>query len=165
MKEDELEKYKASLEKKTLQELEEIEKQIIEEADKIDRDLTTKTFDLPKENYEIIAEAIRYFLDKQSVQFQYALGLAAMWDFWDPKVYQEKIPYPQLDSILRLLGQQQYTGYVEWAKVIAINKYFEPLQQDYIAASQAAYDIASKHNEVIDAIQKHTPLPQKQINS
>lgn len=165
MKEEELEKYKASLEKKTLPELEEIEKEIIAEADKIDDDLTKKTFELPKKNYEIIAESIRFFLDKQSVQFQYALGLAAMWEFWDPEKYPKTIPYPQLDSILRLLGQQQYSGYVEWAKVIAINKYFEPIQQDYIDASQAAYDIASKHNVVIDAIQKHTPLPQQQINS
>ena len=154
------EDFKKSLEGKSLPELQEIEKQIVAEADKIDKEISETTFNLPKENYETVADAIKYFLNKQTVQWQYTLGMVGMYDFWDGK-QQTKIPYAQLDSILRTLGGMQFSGYEEWAKVIAINKFFEGLREQYVEVTQKAYDVATRHQMLMDAMGLNTPVTQQ----
>lgn len=144
-----LKEYEASLEGKTLEELEKIESLLIVEADENDQKVTKMEFDLPKENYKIVAEAIRMLLNKQTVQWQYTLGMVALYDFWNPEKKAKKIVFPQLDAILRTLGNMQFTGYDEWAAVVAINKYFEPLHNDYATATDLSYFIASKHQVVM----------------
>jgi hypothetical protein len=57
-----------------------------------------------------------------------------------------------LDGTLRTLGEMQFTGYNEWAAVVAVNKYFESLREAYITNSEKVYDVAMKHNEIMDAI-------------
>ena len=144
-----LKDYEKSVEGKTLEELEKIESQLIAEADENDQKVSKLEFDLPKENYKVVAEGIRKLLNKQTVQWQYTLGLVALYDFWTPEKKPKKIPFAQLDAILRTLGQMQFTGYEEWAAVVAINKYFEPLHNDYVEATESTYDIASKHQIVM----------------
>ena len=134
---------------KTLEELEKIESQIIAEADENDQIVSKLEFDLPKENYKVVAEGIRMLLNKQTVQWQFTLGMVGMYDFWDPAKKQKKIPFAQLDAILRALGNMQFTGYEEWAAVVAINKFFEPLHDAYVNATEKTYDIASKHQIVM----------------
>ena len=160
-KKKELEKFENSLKKMSLEELEKLEEEIIAEADKQGEELGKLEFDMPTENYEAVAEAVRKFLNKQSVQWQYTLGLVAMYDFWDPKKRQEKIPYPYLDSILRTLGGLQYTGYDEWAAVVAVNKFFEPLQKAYMDATQETFDIATKHDAIMKAMELNSPVKAK----
>ena len=155
-----LEKFKESLANKSLKELEELEQQIVKEADDNGVALGKVEFDLPTDNYKVVAEAIRMFLEKQSVQWQYTLGLVSMYDFWDPEKNPKKIPYAHLDSILRTLGGMQFQGYKEWSAVVAINKYFEPLRVAYVDATEPTYEIASRHDAVIQAIeaaQANTP--------
>lgn len=147
-----LKDYEKSLKGKTLEELEEIEKELIVDADENDKIISKTEFDLPKENYKEIAEGIRHLLNKQTVQWQYTLGLVALYDFWNPEKKADKIPYAQLDAVLRTLGQMQFTGYQEWAEVVAINKYFEPLHKAYVDVTEKTYDIASKHQAVMQAM-------------
>ena len=135
-KETNFEDFKKSLEGKSLPELQEIEKQIVAEADKIDKEIS------------------------QTVQWQYTLGMVGMYDFWDGK-QQTKIPYAQLDSILRTLGGMQFSGYEEWAKVIAINKFFEGLREQYVEVTQKAYDVATRHQMLMDAMGLNTPVTQQ----
>lgn len=161
-KRKELQKFEKSLEGKTLAELEKLEQEIIAEADKNGEELGKVEFDMPEDNYETVAKAVRMFLNKQSVQWQYTLGMVAMYDFWDPKKRPAKIPYPHLDSILRTLGGMQFTGYEEWAAVVAVNKFFEPLQKAYIEATDATYEIATRHDTVVRAIEKATPIENKE---
>ena len=160
-KKKELEKFENSLKKMSLEELEKLEQEVIAEADKQGEELGKMEFDMPSENYEAVAEAVRKFLNKQSVQWQYTLGLVAMYDFWDPKKRPEKIPYPYLDSILRTLGGLQYTGYDEWAAVVAVNKFFEPLQKAYMDATQETFDIATKHDAIMKAMELNSPVKAK----
>lgn len=164
-KQKELQKFTKSLESKTLEELEKLEQEIIAEADKNGEELGKKEFDMPTENYETVANAIRRFLNKQSVQWQYTLGMVAMYDFWDPKKQPKKIPYPHLDSILRNLGGLQFTGYDEWAAVVAVNKFFEPLQKAYMEATQETYNIASRHDAVMRAIELKSPIGDETTNT
>ena len=147
-----LKEFEDSLKGKSLKELEKIESELIAEADENDSIISKKEFDLPKENYKEVAECIRMFLNKQTVQWQYTLGLVGLYDFWNPEKKAKKIPYAQLDAILRTLGQMQFTGYNEWAAVVAINKFFEPLHNDYVEATESTYDIASKHQIVMKAM-------------
>ena len=127
-----LKEYEESLKGKTLEELEKIESELIAEADANDQKVSKTEFDLPKENYKEVAEGIRMLLNKQTVQWQYTLGLVGLYDFWNPEKKSKKIPYAQLDAILRTLGQMQFTGYAEWyndccstLSVEVINKSFE----------------------------------------
>jgi len=157
-KQKELDKFAKSLKDKSLEELQKLEQEIIEQADKNGEELGKIEFDMPTENYKEVAESVRYFLNKQSVQWQYTLGMVSMYDFWNPSVQPKKIPYPHLDSILRTLGGLQFTGYKEWAMVVAINKYFEPLQQAYVDATETTYDIASKHDVIMKAMELLNPV-------
>jgi len=145
------EDFKKSLEGKSVEELKKIEAEVIKECEKIDDEVAKTEFDMPAENYLEVAKAIKYFLNKQTVQWQYTLGMVAMYDFWDEK-RPEKIPYAQLDSVLRTIGGLQFTGYDEWAMVVVINKYFEPLREQYTTVTQRIYDAASKHNIVMNML-------------
>ena len=149
-----LQEFEKSLEGKTLDELKSIEEQIIKEAEEIDNKVKDTTFDLPTENYETVAKAIHQILNTKTVQWQFTLGMVAMYDFWNEKKNPGKISYPMLDGTLRALGELSFTGYDQWAGVVAINKYFEPIREEYISATEKVYDIASKHNILIDKIQK-----------
>lgn len=161
-KQQELEKFIKTLKDKTLEELEKMEQEIIVEADKNGENLGKLEFDLPSENYENVAIAIRKFLNKQSVQWQYTLGMVAMYDFWDPKKHSNKIPYAHLDSILRTLGGLKFEGYDEWAAVVAVNKFFEPLQKAYMEATQETYDIATKHDSIMKEMELRQSVGSKQ---
>ena len=147
-----LKDYEEEMSTKTLAELEKIESELIAQADENDQVVSKMEFDLPKENYEIVAKSIRMFLNKETVSWQYTLGLVGLYDFWDPEKEPTKIPYAHLDAVLRTLGKMQFTGYEEWAAVVAINKYFEPLHAAYVDATENTYDIASKHQIVMQAM-------------
>jgi len=154
----ELKDFEKSLIGLSLTELEEVEAKVVAEADEIDAEVAKEEYPLAKENYKEVAAAIRMFLDKQTVEWQYTLGMVGMYDFWDPDKKPAKIPYPQLDSILRTLGTVRFTGYKEWAAVIVINKYFEPLHQNYQDATEKIYMVAAKHNAVLDQMKKIQPI-------
>lgn len=157
-KQKQLEDFKKSLEGKTLEELEKMEQDVIKKLDKNDDKLQKMEFDVPAENYELVAIEIRKFINKKTVQWQYTLAMVGMYDFWDPTNKQDKITYYSLESVLRILGEMQYTGYDEWAAVIAINKYFEPLQAKFADATEKTYDLSSQHNEILQAMEKYKPI-------
>lgn len=157
MTEKDLHEYRKSLTDKSKEELEKIEKELVDEATKIDKEVAETEYDLPTENYKTVAEAVRYFLDKQSVQWQYSLAMVSMYDFWGDKPA-KKIPYAQLDTILRTLGGMQFTGYKEWAMVVAVNKFFESLRDAYMETTSKVYDVATKHNVVMELLGLNTPV-------
>ena len=137
-KQKELAKFENSLKKMSLEELEKLEQEVIAEADKQGEELGKLQFDMPSENYPAVAEAVRKFLNKQSIQWQYTLGMVAMYDFWDPEKRHD-----------------------EWAAVIAVNKFFEPLQKAYMDATQETFDIASKHDAIMKAMELVSPVKAK----
>lgn len=159
-KQQQMKEFAASLKELTVEQLEEKEQAIIKKADENDKAVGTKQFDLPKENYKVVAEAIQFFLNKQTVEWQYTLGLLSMYEFWNPAEYAKTITYPMLDATLRTLGELKFTGYEEWAKVIAINKYFESLRGDYEATTESIYDIANEHNAILDELALRKPQPE-----
>ena len=155
---EELKAFEQSLEAKTLEELQVLEQEIVKEAEEADKEVSSKEFKLDKKNYQTVAQGTRDLLNKKTVQWQFTLGMVAMYDFWDPEKNPGKVLYPMLDGTLRALGDATFTGYEEWASVVAINKYFEGIRQEYIDTTEKVYDIAAKHNAVIDAMNKKTPI-------
>ena len=83
-----------------------------------------------------------------------------MYEFWDPNKYSKKVTYPMLDATLRTLGDMKFTGYEEWAKVIAINKYFETLRVEYEATTESIFDIANEHYAILDELKLRKPQEQ-----
>lgn len=143
-----------SLKDKTLEELQAIEVEIVKEADENDKRLAELKFPMPSEGYKEAAEAIRMLLNKQTVKWQFTLGMKNMYDFFTPDTRPAEVPYPLLDSVLRTLGSMEFTGYEQWNAVILIDKYVKPLNKQYIEAAESIYKIAERHNDVINAIDK-----------
>lgn len=149
--------FKNSLKEKNLEELKQMEQDIIKKAEEIDKETSNLEFEMPKENYKEAATGIRMMLNKKTVEWRFALGMVAMFDFWDPDVRSKTIKYPMLDSTLRTLGELQFTGYNEWASVVAVNKYFEGLRQQYVDATEKIYDVASQHSAILDELKLKDP--------
>jgi len=156
----ELEDFKKSLEGKSLDELKAIEQDVIKECEQVNDKVAKTMYKLPKENYKIVANAIRNFLNKETVQWQFTLAMVTIFDFWNPEKQPKEVSHPVLDQTLRSLGNLQFTGYEEWAAVIAINKYFDSLTKEFTENTQLIYDAASKHNIVMDEMGLNTPIKQ-----
>ena len=112
---------------------------------------------MTEEDYRITAFAIRKLLNKVSVQWQYAQAMVDMFDFWNPDKKPESVVYGLLDATLRQLGQMEFKGFEEWKAVTTVNAYFEPIKEQYIEVSTKIFDVADKHNailEKIDAMEK-----------
>ena len=156
-KQKELEDYKKEIDEKSLEEVLEIEKQLVEEADKINVKITSYEFKLPTKGYKELAEAIRYFLNKQEASWQYTVGLITMYEFWDPTKNPKKVLYQMFDGTLRYLGDMKFKGYDEWKMVVLINDFFKDLREEYATLTEEIYDNASKHNILIERIELLDP--------
>lgn len=158
--------YKKSLEGKTLEELEALEQEIIKEADKLNENMSKAKLKVPTKNYKEAAMAIRRALDKQSIQWQYTLGMVNMYETWDPENKPAEIAYPTLDATIRTLGSLQYTGYNEWKDVLLFSEFFEPIKEEYTKISVGVYDNADMHCAIQDAMTKiktlETPVETKE---
>ena len=151
--------FKKSIENATEAELKKIEQDVIKEADDVNKEVQETKFDLPEENYVDVAVAIQGLLGKVKVQWQYAAAMAEMYEFWNPEKKPSTVVYGLLDATLRQLGQMEFTGISEWKAVMTVNSYFEPIKEKYITVSQKIFDVADKHNailEKLDEIEKMT---------
>jgi len=162
-KQEQLKKFAASLKDLTLEQLQEKEQEIVKKADENDKYVADKEFNLSTENYKTVAEAIQYFLNKQTVDWQFTLGMLSMYEFWNPEEYSKTVTYPMLDATLRTLGEMKFKGYDEWARVIAINKYFESLRKEYEDVTETIFDIAHQHNAIVDEIQLRKPIGNEEV--
>jgi len=160
-KKQELAEFEKSLKSLSLAELKAKEQEVIKAADENDKAIASKEFKLPKDNYKVVASGIQQLLNKQTVEWRFTLGMVSMYEFWNPEKFPTVVNYPMLDATLRTLGELKFTGYEEWAIVVAVNKYFEALHAEYEEATERIYDIASQHNAIIDAISLLEPVAGK----
>ena len=149
--------FKKSLTGMTKEQLEDLAKQITKESEDLDKEVGSKVYDLPAAGYDDAASAIKYFLDKQSVKWEYTRGLITIYEFFDKT--NDKISFPMLDTVLRLLGSLQFTGYSEWIKVVTINDYFNPIASDYRELTDKVYDAAERYAEVDKQLQLFETVP------
>ena len=64
-----------------------------------------------------------------------------------------------LDTVLRLLGSLDYTGYTEWKMVTTINDYFTPIAADYRNVTDEIYDVAERYALVDNQIKMFETVP------
>ena len=159
----EIKEYEKSLKEKTAEELRAMEQELIAEAEKVDKEVSDTEYDLPKDNWKAVCQGIRLMLNKKTVEWKFALSFVSMFDFWDPENYPKKVKYPMLDATLRTLGELQFTGYEEWAAVVAVNKYFETIRPLYVETVEKVFDIASKHNAIMDELKLKSPVDAAEI--
>lgn len=151
--------FKKKIQNASLDELKQLEQDVIKEADKVNKEVQETKFELPNDenSYINVAYSIRDFLDKVSVQWQYAQAMKDMYNFWNPDKKPESVQYGLLDATLRQLGQMEFKGIDEWSAVTTINAYFEPIKEKYIEVSTKIFDVADKHNAILekmDAMEK-----------
>lgn len=157
-KQKELEEFKKKCQEMDRAELEALEQEYIKKADDIDKETASTMFELPTENYKAVAEGIRMFLNRQTIQWQYTLGMKVLYEFWNPEVQPKEINYPTLDSTLRTIGELQFTGYDEWCAVVNINAFMEPLREKYVEVTEKVYDVAAHHNIIMDELKLANPM-------
>lgn len=156
----EYDKFVASLEGKTLEELKTMEDALIKTIDKHDRKVAKAEFKV--ENKEELAKAVeiaRYFLNKQKVQFNYVLGMVQLYDSFKPDM--ETIPYPIFDMILVNLGQLEFDGYDEWKKILDFEAFTKPYSEAYTELKAKTYLLAEEHTALQKKMEINTPVEEK----
>lgn len=138
--------FKESLQSKTKEELETLLNELLEESKNLNKEVSETTYDLPVAKQKAVFDNINYFIDKQSVKWNYALGIITIYEFFDKK--QTQITYALLDTTLRMLGSLEFKGYAEWKKVVAINDYFSGIAESYREITDRILDSAERYSMV-----------------
>lgn len=142
--------FKKQITSMTKEQLEVEYNKYLDESKKLDLEVTSKIFKLPKSTKQlkqsVVFEHIKYFLNKQKVKWNVAINLVEFYEFFNKN--QTEMPFPILDSVLRLFGQLDFEGIDEWRKVSEINSYFNPIADEYKEITDRIYDIAEKFSMV-----------------
>ena len=119
---------------------------LIEESKALDERVSKTEYTLPTKGQKEAFDAVKYFLNTQKVKWNYALGIITIYDYFDQG--QKTITFAMLDTVLRLLGSLEYTGYDEWKKVSLVNDYFTPVAQDYRELTDEIYNVGERYAAV-----------------
>lgn len=142
----ELSDFKKSLTEMTEEQLRELAAKLIEDSKELDARVSKTEYTLPTKGQKDAFEAIKYFLNTQKVKWNYALGIITIYEYFDQA--QKTVTFAMLDTVLRLLGSLEYTGYDEWKRVSLVNDYFTPVAQDYRDLTDEIYNIGERYAAV-----------------
>ena len=146
--------YVASLEGKSVDELKAMEQELIKLMDKNDKKVSEAKFTLP-DGYADFRVNVLYFLDKQTVQWQYALGMLELVE--SLKEDMKEIAYPLFDVIVSNLGQLQFKGIEEWKKVKQMTEYVKPISEEYAVLKAYTYLLAEEHSALLSKLGVNDP--------
>lgn len=138
--------FKKSLTVKTHDELKEMLDAITKESMDLDKEVSGLTYTLNADGQDEAFTAIKYFINKQKIRWDYALGMIELYEYFDKT--QETITFAMLDTVLRMLGQLEFDGYYEWKQVSRVNTYFTPVAASYRETTEKIYDIAERYQAV-----------------
>lgn len=141
--------------KKTQEELDVLEKEILEKMDEYEKYIRDVQYDLPEscvfEGKEYkrseVASIIIYFISNIEQTWQYVMGLYELCKLWKSDI--TAISFGALDSTLRLLDQQKFKGAKEWRDILIVNEYMKALHEAYAKDTTQQIAMAQKHNEII----------------
>ena len=135
--------FKKSLADMTEEQLNTLINDITDESRQLDEKVSGIEYDIPAKGQKDAFDAIKYFLDMQKVKWNYALGIITLYEYFDQT--QKTITFAMLDTVLRLLGSLEYTGYAEWKKVSLVNEYFTPVATDYRDLTDKIYELGERY--------------------
>jgi len=121
------------------------EKSVVEEIDKHNAYVSQCKINLPAKNKVDAMVAIQELLERQKVQWGFAIVMAKIFKTFDPHNAPKEVEFTILDTMLRTLSSQEYTGSEDWLKCDFINSYFEPIRDEYVSISEKTYELAEKH--------------------
>ena len=138
------------------EELDNLEKVLMEEMDTYDKYIKERVYELPEgctfegKNYtrSMIADYIVQFISKIEQTWQYVLGLYELCKFWKDATNKE-ISFGALDSTLRLLDQCKFQGMTEWRNILTVNEYMKALHEAYAKDTTQQIAYAKMHNEIM----------------
>lgn len=157
----ELSDFKKSLTEMTEEQLNELAAKLIEESKALDERVSQTEYKLPTKAQKDAFEAIKYFLNTQKVKWNYALGIITIYEYFDQA--QKTITFAMLDTVLRLLGSLEFTGYDEWKKVSLVNDYFTPVAQDYRDLTDEIYNIGERYAAVDGQLKMFAPVDHEEV--
>lgn len=150
--------------KKTQEELDELEKEIMKEMDEYDEYIKGVRYNLPENTVfegktytrSAVADKITYFISKIEQTWQYVLGLYELCKYW--KSNEKEIAFGPLDSTLRLLDQCKFQGMTEWRDILIVNEYMKALHEQYAKDTTHHIALAQRHNAIIQQRDLITPV-------
>ena len=148
--------FKKTLVDMTEEQLNALAATLIEESKTLDETVSKTEYKLPTKGQKDAFEAIKYFLNTQKVKWNYALGIITLYEYFDQA--QKTITFAMLDTVLRLLGSLEYTGYDEWKKVSLVNDYFTPVAVDYRELTDKIYDLGERYAAVDGQLKMFAPV-------
>lgn len=157
----ELSDFKKSLTEMTEEQLRELAAKLVEESKELDARVSQTEYTLPSKGQKDAFEAIKYFLNTQKVKWNYALGIITIYEYFDQA--QKTITFAMLDTVLRLLGSLEFTGYDEWKKVSLVNDYFTPVAQDYRDLTDEIYNIGERYAAVDGQLKMFAPVDPEEV--
>lgn len=157
----ELSDFKKSLTEMTEEQLRELAAKLVEESKELDGRVSQTEYTLPTKGQKDAFEAIKYFLNTQKVKWNYALGIITIYEYFDQA--QKTISFAMLDTVLRLLGSLEFTGYDEWKKVSLVNDYFTPVAQDYRDLTDEIYNIGERYAAVDGQLKMFAPVDPEEV--
>jgi hypothetical protein len=157
----ELSDFKKSLTEMTEEQLRELAAKLVEESKELDGRVSQTEYTLPTKGQKDAFEAIKYFLNTQKVKWNYALGIITIYEYFDQA--QKNITFAMLDTVLRLLGSLEFTGYDEWKKVSLVNDYFTPVAQDYRDLTDEIYNIGERYAAVDGQLKMFAPVDPEEV--
>lgn len=157
----ELSDFKKSLTEMTEEQLRELAAKLVEESKELDGRVSQTEYTLPTKGQKDAFEAIKYFLNTQKVKWNYALGIITIYEYFDQA--QKTITFAMLDTVLRLLGSLEFTGYDEWKKVSLVNDYFTPVAQDYRDLTDEIYNIGERYAAVDGQLKMFAPVDPDEV--
>lgn len=157
----ELSDFKKSLVDMTEDQLRELAAKLIEDSKELDARVSKTEYTLPTKGQKDAFEAIKYFLNTQKVKWNYALGIITIYEYFDQA--QKTVTFAMLDTVLRLLGSLEYTGYDEWKRVSLVNDYFTPVAQDYRDLTDEIYNIGERYAAVDGQLKMFEPVDPAEV--
>lgn len=148
----------------TVEEALEIEKELVKVINDYDHSLDERKYQLPEKcewdgkSYKKseVAKKVLYFLNKNTVEWQYTLGLYQTYKLWlgDPS----EIHYRHYDSTLRLLNQVKFTGNQEWTDILIVNEFMSSCHHDYTADTAWYLFLSNVHSAIISRAEALKPV-------
>lgn len=152
----------------TIEEAAAIEAELIKTINEYDHSLDSRKYPLPEKctwdgkTYKRgeVASRIMHFLNKNTVEWQYTLGLYQTYKLWSQTP--EEIHYRHYDSTLRLLNQVKFTGNQEWTDILIVNEFMSACHQAYTADTAWYLFLSEIHSALISRADSLKPVGELQ---
>lgn len=155
--------YTTKVEQMNLEECQQEESVIIKELEDYDNYLNNTAYELPNIiTFEgetisrvIVSDIITKLIDKWEVEWDYALGMYQLSQYWKTVgVKESTIGYKVCDSTLRILGGVKYKGAKEWKNIMIVNEFMSSVYDSYNRDTTYLMYLSKLHSAVLDQMQK-----------